>query len=257
MDVDIDLESDSRAAPSCCSRLKQQCFQDFGLQLMRECDGICGSWSKKHCCSWLSYILSVQWYCFEEFGRHGLHLQSQELCFVWSESEELMLEFAESVPFYGNMGRPQVETLERTKYSAVFTQDHMLTPQKVCFKHFWTILKLIRNSNLSFEVYPNCCVLFDSIGHHVDQKWVELPSFRSCDIGLCDGILSGGWVSLAVPAASCWATDSMRLVARGARCEQMSDVAAKNHGLSMQLPLHTIWGPKMTNSVNASWNGFG
>jgi hypothetical protein len=36
----------------------------------------------------------------------------QELHFVWTESEELMLEFAEIVPFYGNMGRPQVSLIK-------------------------------------------------------------------------------------------------------------------------------------------------
>jgi len=44
-----------------------------------------------------------------DFGRGCILLTLQELRFVWSESEELMLEFAESVPFYGNMGRPQVD----------------------------------------------------------------------------------------------------------------------------------------------------
>ena len=44
----------------------------------------------------------------------------KELHFVWTESEELMLEFAELVPFYRNMGRPQVSLIKICEVPILF-----------------------------------------------------------------------------------------------------------------------------------------
>ena len=112
MDVDIDLESSpSTAAPSSSSRCKQQCVQDtawhlFLLHVQKQ--PFHTSTMQYYACTFDFVWFCSLWILVVNCRMLKRDPLVQELHFVWTESEELMLEFAELVPFYGNMGRPQV-----------------------------------------------------------------------------------------------------------------------------------------------------
>ena len=126
MDMDIDLESSpSTAAPSCCSRCKQQCFQDTTSIALTASHHFLTIFNNNHYIP--LHTITYHYYAATSICSLWILVENcetkctvtirdpstvQELHFVWTESEELMLEFAEIVPFYGNMGRPQVSLIK-------------------------------------------------------------------------------------------------------------------------------------------------
>lgn len=153
-----------------------------------------------------------------DFGRGCILLTLQELRFVWSESEELMLEFAESVPFYGNMGRPQVDMgLSSKDQGSNGSNGNKTHHQQLWWESQMSSTRFGKcNSKFSKgSDFGKCCsMLFPSS---------LCKSFaRFYAIGLYDGIHFGGSAFSAVQAASCWAMGFMRPAARVVRSEQMS-----------------------------------
>lgn len=151
-----------------------------------------------------------------------------------------MLEFVESVPFYGRMGREQVGVAPLGSTRKVQCWAHFrdipipLTQSYIICINISNVYSLLSPPETMQELFilrqgdlMERLVLRNPFPL-VSLRWSDVPRFpfRLCAIAPYDGIHSGGSAFSAAPLAFCWVMDFMLLAARVARYEQMRGLVA-------------------------------